>query len=196
MLRLREIVTLLVSLAVFPTLYAQQWSIPEKLPPPINEPGSRSSFSFITRDSNRLYFASDRINRSTEDIYYSTWPDTGWSPALNIGSPINTTFPEWSCDISADGMMLIFDCYHYRHSADPQVNPPDLCFSVKTDTGWSYPKLIFDNYEDNSGWEVAPSFSGDGRTMYFQRFGNSPRGREIWYTKFEGGIWRFAQIFG
>ncbi|MGH7492103.1 MAG: FlgD immunoglobulin-like domain containing protein [bacterium] len=241
MLIRREIITLIASFAACSTLYAQQWSIPEKLPPPINAPGSESSFSFITRDSKRLYFASDRITRSTEDIYYSDWDgekwaepvrlgpnintpqrelsptvtadgkvlyftrytnsnsydiyysmwqDTSWGQAVNMGAPINTTFAEWSCSISEDGMTLIFDCYHYRHSADPQVNPPDLCFSVKADTGWTYPKLIFDNYEDNSGWEVAPSLSNDGKIIYFQRLGNSPWEREIWYTKFEGGAWQ------
>ncbi|MDW7679785.1 MAG: T9SS type A sorting domain-containing protein [bacterium] len=215
--------------------YTQQWSTPEKLPEPINV-NAWSIFPFITYDGKRLYFASDRINHSTEDIYYcdwdghqwgeairlnsnintaqrelspsltangktlyfvrytlahsydifySSWQDTGWGAAINIGPPINTDWMEFSCCISPDGKKLYFDSFLYWET----MYPHDLCVSEKTDTGWTYPQLIFQDYYNNSGWENAPSISQDGNILYFQRWGLSPWERDIWYTIFDGENW-------
>ena len=138
----------------------------------------------VTADGKTLYFVR-YTNAHSYDIFYSTWQDTGWGPAVNIGPPINTDWMEWSCCISPDGKKLYFDSFHYWET----MCPPDLCVSVKTDTGWSYPQLLFPDYDSNAGWEDAPSISKDDKTLYFDRLGESPWERDIWYTIFDGGKW-------
>lgn len=138
----------------------------------------------VTADGKTLYFVR-YTNKYSYDIYYSTWDDTGWGKAVNIGPPINTNNNEFTCCISAGGDTLIISCAHYRM----EMYPDDLCMSVKTDTGWTWPELIFKEYEGNSSWEYAPSLSGDGKRIYFE----SPRfvsgERDIWYTEYINGIW-------
>lgn len=215
--------------------YTQEWSTPEMLPEPVNV-NAWSHFPFITHDSKRLYFASDREDHSTEDIYYcdwdgdkwgnavklnsnintkhnrelspsvtadgktlyfvrftathsydifySAWQDTGWGPAVNISTPINTDDIEWSCCISPDGEKLYFDCSYYI-----DTYPLDLCVSVKTDTGWSHPQRLFKNYDSNAGDESEPSISSDGNAIYFMRLRWVAEGRDIYYATWNGNAW-------
>jgi len=138
----------------------------------------------VTADGKTLYFVR-YTNQHSYDIYYSTRDDTGWGKAVNIGPPINTNYSEWTCCISAGGDTLIFSCFHYWK----EMYPLDLCMSVKTDAGWSYPELLFKDYDSNAGDEVAPSLSGDGKKIYFQNTMYVAWERDIWYTEYVNGVW-------
>lgn len=138
----------------------------------------------VTADGKTLYFVRYTPENSY-DIYYSTWEDTGWGQAVNLGPPINTGFSEWTCCISPGGDSLIFGSFHYWKT----MAPSDLCMTVKSDTGWTWPELIFKDYKSNYSLEDAPTLSGDGKTIYFESARHVSRERDIWCTEYVDGLW-------
>ncbi len=138
----------------------------------------------LTRDGKTLYFVR-YTERNSYDIFYSTWQDTGWGPAVNPGPPVNTKGMEWSCCISPDGENLYFSGFHYIDS----MSPPDICVSKRTDSGWSYPQLLFSDFDSNLGPDDAPGLSGDGQMLYFKRAFRVSEERDIYYSKLNGNSW-------
>src|SRR5437763_208688 len=71
----------------------------------------------FTADQNTMIFTSGRpggVGGNTynggkyfEDIYISKKEDYGWSPAINIGPPVNTVGNDASVGISADGQEIL-----------------------------------------------------------------------------------------
>jgi len=231
---------ILVLLFSFYPVFTQEWSEPEMLPEPINYYLWWNHFPFVTYDGQFLYFASNRKNRATDDIYYckkegdswgepirlnrhintdnriehspsltadnktlyfvryigaysfldydifySTRQDTGWGPAVNIGPPVNSGWMEWICCISPGGDTLVFDAVR----SGVVASPPDLYYSVKTDTGWSEPRMIFPDYASNAGRDNAPKISGDGKTIYFFKGLWVHEEMDIYSTTWNGERW-------
>lgn len=97
------------------------WSSPENLGPSINTPGDEKT-PFIHTDSQTLYFTSgDAVDVNGRvlgvglpglgglDIFYSRKGDDGkWSPAVNIGYPINTEKDESGFLVSTNGKIGYF----------------------------------------------------------------------------------------
>jgi outer membrane protein OmpA-like peptidoglycan-associated protein len=75
-----------------------------------------------------------------EDIWFADWDETNnkWGEAKNMGAPLNNKYPNFINSISPDGnTLLIGNNYFTNGKAGPGVS-----LSVRTSTGWSFPKQI------------------------------------------------------
>ena len=86
------------------------WAFPTLMPKEINTSGNEES-PFIHPDGHTLYFRSDKhIGMGGYDIFYSRFVDSTqtWTPAKNIGYPINTEGSEGALSVSLDGKTAFF----------------------------------------------------------------------------------------
>lgn len=86
------------------------WTIPTKMPSPINSEYHESAASF-SQDGNVIYFCSDRPGGfGKHDIYASTWDaeNSKWGEAKNLGEVINTKYNENGVFKHPDGVTLYF----------------------------------------------------------------------------------------
>ncbi|MFN2395241.1 MAG: OmpA family protein [Bacteroidales bacterium] len=156
----------------------------------------------LTADEQTLIFTRKKpredmnyihMGREHEDFYITTRKDGLWSPAKNLGPPINTQFNEGAQSISADGIHLYFtacnrpdgsgscDIYYARRERDKWSQPVNLGAPVNT-----------------SSWDSQPSISPDGRTLYFvsNRSGNYGR-MDIWRSvRKNDGKWSEPENLG
>lgn len=105
----------------------------------------------LTITGDTMYFASNRPGgKGGFDIYMSfRRPDNTWSPAINIGEPINSEADENYPYITADGKTLYF-CSNGRNT----IGGYDIYKSTLNDDGtWSEPENLgypvndtYDNY--------------------------------------------------
>jgi tetratricopeptide (TPR) repeat protein len=81
-----------------------RWGVPVNLGPEINTSGDEEA-PFITNDGRVLYFSSTgHLGMGEQDIFMSRGNANGkWSPAVNIGPPVNTAYRELGFFLSADG---------------------------------------------------------------------------------------------
>lgn len=115
-----------------------------------------------------------------------------FTPPVNLGPPINTTFNERDPFITADGQKLFFV------SDWPEGNL-DIWMSTWNGTTWGTPINCGPNV--NSGLiEWSPSVSPDGKRLYFSAFGRpgSQGGWDIWYSDWDSVSqqWGSAQNLG
>lgn len=124
-----------------------------------------------------------------EDIYISTKTDTGWSKAMNIGSPINTVGNEASVGVSADGQQILI----YKDD----LGDGNIYSTSLKGNRWTIPKRLNANINTKS-WEPSAFISADGNTLYFvsDRPGGYG-GRDIYKSeKTENGDWGRAVNLG
>jgi len=136
------------------------------LGPQINSPYLDSK-PVISADESILYFTSRRPGSTGnmvapdglyyEDIYVSENRNGQWTPARNVGRPLNTTTHDACLALSADGQTLFL----YRSE-----NDGDIFQSHLKGTRWLPPKNmgrpINSAYWDGSAW-----LSADERTLFF-----------------------------
>lgn len=98
----------------------------------------------ISSDGKTLYFTRQNSPQNTGgkkddgDIYYSKWVNDQWSPALNIGKPINDGSANGVTAVSPDGnTLLLINQYNAKGAAQNGAS-----ISKKTKTGWSYPEKL------------------------------------------------------
>ncbi|MEW6363447.1 MAG: hypothetical protein AB1714_02280 [Acidobacteriota bacterium] len=85
------------------------YGFPEKLPAEINSPYPEIG-PWISPDETLLLFSSERPGgRGGMDMYLSRrTPNGPWSPAVNLGLPVNTPFGEAIPTLSPDGRALFY----------------------------------------------------------------------------------------
>ncbi|MEO6883074.1 MAG: hypothetical protein ABI199_03515 [Bacteroidia bacterium] len=80
-----------------------EWGPATNLGPNINTPYNDDA-PYIHPDGVTLFFSSEGHNSmGGSDIFYSTLKDSTWSPAINIGYPVNSTEDDRYYVLSADG---------------------------------------------------------------------------------------------
>ena len=149
----------------------------------------------ISSDDQRLYFTrklprnNDVVENSSEyneDFYCSYRVDSSWRKARNMGAPINTYGNEGALCISPDGQYLFF-------AACERVDgygSCDLYQARKEGDGWSIP-VNMGPVVNSPQWDSQPSFSSDGKTLYFSSKRQGGKGSsDIWSTELQqDGSW-------
>ncbi|MEL7341499.1 MAG: OmpA family protein, partial [Bacteroidota bacterium] len=114
-----------------------------------------------------------------EDFYFSEFANGEWSPAQNLGLPINTAGNEGSAAITQDGRTIYFTACNRE---DGQGSC-DLYVSYREGDNWSEAQNLGPRV-NSEGWESQPCLSPDGKRLYFasSRSGGMG-GRDIWYVE-------------
>ncbi|MEO6884113.1 MAG: OmpA family protein [Bacteroidia bacterium] len=155
----------------------------------------------ISADESEMIFTSRRPNTTGgqidpgsgqyfEDLYISYFKDGKWTPAEDMGPPIDTPDHDATAGLSADGQTL----YVYRFK---EKDGGDIYESDLQGDQWSKPERM--SKKINSPYhESTVSLSPDGNTLYF--VSDKPGGlggRDIYMTqKDDKGKWGDAQNLG
>jgi outer membrane protein OmpA-like peptidoglycan-associated protein/tetratricopeptide (TPR) repeat protein len=181
---------------------------PKNMGPSINS-ALDDYFPAVTADEQTILYT--RNNRTTtvplqEDFLVSKKTDNAWAPGTLIGNGINTEGNEGAPCLSADGQVLFFVAC--QESADGSYaggrkgfGSCDIFYAEKyTDKGgekWSKPYNLGPTVNTNH-FESQPSFSADGKSLYF--VSNRPGGigeTDIYVTRLRpDGSWGAPQNLG
>lgn len=141
-------------------------------------------FPSFTVDQQEIIFTRDVKDLRAqeghqEDFFIAKLKDTTWLAAKNAGAPLNSGGNEGGPSISADGRVLFFTACDRPDG----MGSCDIYLSQRTAEGnWSRPINIGAPI-NTSAWESQPSFSSDGKTLYFIR-GTYTRERSKLYDIF------------
>lgn len=154
----------------------------------------------ISADESVMLFTSRRpnttgggidpgINEPFEDIYISTKKDGKWTPAQNMGKPVNTEDHDANSGLSADGQKFLI--YIGKNNGD-------LYEAELKGATWSKPERMNKNINTDYH-ESSACYSPDGKTVYF--VSDKPDGglgdRDIYMSsKDEKGKWGKAINLG
>lgn len=162
---------------------------PENLGDPVNSKDPEY-FPSLTIDSKTLIFTR-RVNGRNEDFYITHRENNTWSPAQNMGEPVNSSFNEGAQNISQDGTMLVFTGCEFPEGK----GSCDLYYSEKTAQGWTTPKN-FGAPINTRDWESQPCLSTDKQTLYFARE-TSDNGADIFVSnRLVNGQWSVPERLG
>ncbi len=148
-----------------------------------------STLIFTSRRPESTGGKMDEDGKFFEDIYISKKNDSVWSPAVSIGSSINTEGNEATVGISIDGQIILI----YK---DEKGNGNLFTTSLIGDQ-WSSPKKLNKNI-NTKDWEPSAFLSADGNILYFtsNRKGGFG-GRDIYKSnKLPNGEWAIASNLG
>lgn len=139
-----------------------EWSVPINIGPEINSSAWESQPS-LSADGRILYFISDRRSGvGGRDIYFSKKKDDGtWSPAENLGQPINTPFDEISPFIHVNGRTLF-----YATNGKPGFGGYDIFKSEMTDDKWGMPVNFGSPINDHED-QFSLFITADGTKGYY-----------------------------
>jgi flagellar motor protein MotB len=155
-------------------------------------------FPCLTADHGTLLYtrevADARVRGGRqEDFFVSARVNGVWQPSAPV-LEINTVFNEGAPTLSADGQWLIFTACESAGGDWGKYNglgSCDLFSSRLIGDQWSAPTNI--NQVNSYDWDSQPSFSSDGKTLYFIRGKQSARGiqkQDIYFSELrEDGSW-------
>ena len=137
----------------------------------------------VPRDS--VKFLNEKLPKTSrnfqEDFYMSERKDGKWTKRKPVKS-LNTAFNEGAQCISADGKWMFFTACGKKGG----MGSCDIWFSYRTENGWSKP-VNPGPPVNTSFWESQPSFSSDGKTLYFASNRKGGKGgRDIWKATITG----------
>ena len=155
----------------------------------------------LTADEQTLVITRKEPRKSTttamtpeeEDFYISTLDTNGnWTMAERVSEPLNSNDNEGAQCISQDGRFIVFTI-----CGEGGLGSCDLYWSKKIGDRWSKPRNL-GAAVNSRYWDSQPSFSIDGKTLYFTS--NRPGGKggkDIWKTTLnENGRWNKAVNLG
>jgi len=121
-----------------------------------------------------------------EDFYVSYFDDGGWTPARNMGAPLNTSGNEGAQTITADGRHMYFTACNRPDG----IGRCDIYYSHKTGQEWSRP-VNAGRPLNSPAWDSQPAVTADGNTIYFASSREGGIGTiDIWKAeKKEDGQW-------
>lgn len=165
---------------------------PENLGSNINSPDDEY-LPTLTVDGETLIFTrrfprkptTSALGDEEEDFYISHLVEGSWAKAVRMEEPVNSNDNEGAQCISQDGRIMFFTACGRQDG----VGRCDLYMCTRKGDKWSKPRNM--GTPVNSGsWESQPTFSIDGRTLYFvsDRKGGYG-GMDIWKTTFGKEGW-------
>ena len=137
------------------------WSIPMRLPEPINS--DHTEYSPKTDGAGNLYFASDRPGGFGQgDLYMSEVGQGGFLPPKNMGEQLNSITGEWNLEINPAGDLILFESSQRPENV---TSYGDLYISFKKHGVWSIPQNIKEL--NTSGSDLYPFLSKDAKILYY-----------------------------
>ena len=165
-------------------------------------------FPSVTADDSTLLFTR-RINDRRavfggvqEDIFVTKKRDNIWGTSNPISKSINTEFNEGAPTFSTDGQYIIFVGCETGSKGDYEYGDGrkgygscDLFYSQNVGNQWSKPRNL-GRPINTKHWETQPSFSSDGKSLYFirgltyDRQRRNPDNQDIYVSRItEHGTW-------
>ncbi len=144
----------------------------------------------------RLHQRQEPVSHWEEDFFISTRDSFGaWTKAVRMPEPINSNRNEGAMSLSADGRYLFFAMGEERRELGH--GSFDIWVSRFINGAWAKPFNI-GKPVNTEHWESQPSFSSDGRTLYFAS--NRPGGygqADIWKSMLnDDGFWSEPENLG
>lgn len=145
----------------------------------------------LTADEQTLVFTRKVPSREAqpatneEDLFVAIKEDGKWTAAERMPAPLNSDGNEGAECVSQDGHVMFFTACDRKGGQ----GSCDLYLCTLKGDKWSAPRNL-GNPVNTGGWETQPSFSIDGKTLYFasnRRGGKG--GNDIWKTVFRNGRW-------
>lgn len=171
---------------------------PVNIGPNVNSDGYEY-INAVSLDESQLFFTRKGSDVRSDESFYrsisarSASGQLNWSPAIEIGAPINTPGNEGALCVSPDGMTIIITCC----SRGDSYGSCDLYVSHKLGDNWLEPQNL--GAEINTiAWESQPCLGADGRSLYFVStrkggFGGS----DIWKSTLQDdGYWSKPENLG
>jgi len=140
---------------------------PVNIGPNVNSSGYEY-INAVSLDESQLYFTRKGADPRSDESFYrsisarSANGQLNWSPAIEIGAPINTPGNEGALCVSPDGMTIIITCC----SRGDSYGSCDLYSSRKVGNNWSEPVNLGPDV-NTTAWESQPCLAADGRTLFF-----------------------------
>jgi|TARA_R110000782_G_scaffold259894_1_gene350851 outer membrane protein OmpA-like peptidoglycan-associated protein/Tol biopolymer transport system component len=156
-------------------------------------------FPALSADGKTLLYTRRLNDPSTptgfnEDFFVSYFDGHNWKTSINVKG-VNSYNNEGAPTLSANGNFLIFticaDPYEGYGKGKNGFGSCDLFYSFKSGNDWSFPRNLGEPVNSRN-WETQPSFSSDGKTLYFIRgFGRGQdRQQDIYMTEIQAdGSW-------
>jgi len=148
---------------------------PENLGEKINSPMGEY-FPSISVDGSTLLYTR-RLNSEmtytgfNEDFFVSKFDGHNWGESVNV-APINSLTNEGAPSLSANGRFLIFTSCNNPvegYGRDRKgFGSCDLFYTYRVGDNWTKPRNLGKTI-NSKHWETQPSFSADGKTLYFVR---------------------------
>lgn len=147
----------------------------------------------ISVDGKTLYFTRRNHPENTgygktdfdDDIWYSTIDYNGrWSPAKNIGYPLNNKCFSTVSSVSPDGNRIILQGLYESVDCRKNKNELYLYYSEMTNNGWSVPQKFRINQFYNTNAYADFYLSNDGRILLMAIEGTDSEGDLDIYVSF------------
>ena len=164
---------------------------PLNIGPNVNSQGYEY-INAVSLDESQLFFTRKGADPRADESFFravsaqSASGQLNWSPAIEIGAPLNTPGNEGALCVSPDGMTIIITCC----SRPDSYGSCDLYSSRKVGSNWSEP-INLGSTVNTASWESQPCLAADGRTLYFvsTRAGGHG-GSDIWKSVLQDdGSW-------
>ncbi len=162
-------------------------------------------FPAVTADEQTLLYTRNNRNEAKpfqEDFLISKKLDNVWQPATLIGDGINTEGNEGAPCLSVDGQLLFFVACQENAAGlfaggRKGYGSCDIFYSEKVGEKWAKPYNIGSSINTNQ-YETQPSFSADGKTLYFVSKRSGGIGETDIYvsTLNVNGVWSAARNLG
>ncbi len=146
-------------------------------------------FPAISADGKQFMFTraiprKDIVGAFNEDFYMSYKEKNVWQTAFPLND-INSYGNEGAPTLSADGNIMFFascsdEFGDYGGQDRKGFGSCDIFYSVKVNGRWSKPRNG-GNLINSKNWETQPSFSSDGKTLYFIKgyTGRGPSAKDV-----------------
>ena len=140
---------------------------PLNIGPNVNSQGYEY-INAISLDESQLFFTRKGADPRGDESFFrsvsarSATGQLNWSPAIEIGAPLNTPGNEGALCVSPDGMTIIITCCSRQDS----YGSCDLYSSRRIGNSWSEP-INLGSTVNTAAWESQPCLAADGRTLYF-----------------------------
>lgn len=150
----------------------------------------------ISPDGRTIFFVRkfhpDNVggNKDEDDIWYSVKDDNGnWTPAKNIGAPLNNQYNNFVQSITPDGnTLLLANVYNKDGSTGPGVS-----VTYKTRQGWAFPeKQTIDDFFNMSPF-ANYFLSNDGQFLIMALERKDSYGELDLYVSFRKGDNRWSK---